>query len=197
MIVSDDESYEENIWIGKYKELLARATSNFQYMAHDCGINAECESEIEQMLAFVFFVNERVPWFNECWCQYNVQGYNYPAKFTFDAVRETEFKPNVVYVFPQVSIGRYRVDFLCAVKMHPADGPYQMKYLAVECDGHDFHEKTKQQASRDKLRDRTLLLHGIPCMRFTGSEIWNDAYACMKQVDRFFQAALTDYVGTA
>lgn len=44
--------------------------------------------------------------------------------------------------------------------------------LAVECDGHDFHEKTKEQARRDKSRDRILISHGIHTIRFTGSEIF-------------------------
>ena len=45
--------------------------------------------------------------------------------------------------------------------------------IAVECDGHEFHEKTKQQAARDKARDRD---------RFTGSEIWKDPGACADEV---------------
>jgi hypothetical protein len=43
--------------------------------------------------------------------------------------------------------------------------------LVIECDGHDFHEKTREQATKDKSRDRDLLNLGYPVMRFTGSEI--------------------------
>lgn len=50
--------------------------------------------------------------------------------------------------------------------------------LAIECDGHDFHEKTKAQALRDKGRDRHLLSHGINTIRFVGSEIYRDPVAC-------------------
>lgn len=47
--------------------------------------------------------------------------------------------------------------------------------LAIECDGHDFHEKTKEQARRDKSRDRLLMANGIHTIRFTGSEVFRRA----------------------
>lgn len=59
----------------------------------------------------------------------------------------------------------------------------QVITVAVEADGHDFHERTKEQASRDRGRDRTFQLSGIPILRFTGSEIHRDAFGCGKQVE--------------
>lgn len=74
---------------------------------------------------------------------------------------------------PQAQIGPFRVDFLltwvddsCAVR------------LVVECDGHDFHDRTKEQASRDRERDRMLLAAGFPVIRFTGSELHRGADSC-------------------
>ncbi len=82
---------------------------------------------------------------------------------------------------PQVRCGDHRVDFMfvgyCA-ELRPA-------LLAVECDGHDFHERTKEQAARDKARDRDLAQMGIHVMRFTGSEINRNAAACVLDVQRF------------
>lgn len=46
--------------------------------------------------------------------------------------------------------------------------------MAIECDGHDFHEKTKHQAARDKKRDREIIATGLSVTRFAGSEIWAD-----------------------
>lgn len=68
---------------------------------------------------------------------------------------------------PQQWIGRDRVDFLISFDGHS---------LAIEADGHDFHEKTKVQAQHDKARDRRLLLAGYPVVRFTGQEIYADPY---------------------
>ena len=48
----------------------------------------------------------------------------------------------------------------------------------VECDGHAFHERTKDQAARDRSRDRAVQEGGATIFRFTGSEIWNDPVRC-------------------
>lgn len=74
---------------------------------------------------------------------------------------------------PQVNIGPYRVDFL-VVK--------NKRKLIVECDGHDWHEKTKEQAARDKKRDRYFVKNGYRVIRFTGSEIWNKPHEVLKEV---------------
>lgn len=54
--------------------------------------------------------------------------------------------------------------------------------LIVECDGHDFHERTKEQASKDRSRDRWAQGAGYEIFRFTGSELWRDPLGCVKQV---------------
>lgn len=53
--------------------------------------------------------------------------------------------------------------------------------LCVELDGHDFHERTKEQAKRDKSRDRELQASGWVVLRFTGSEVFNDPYECASE----------------
>lgn len=55
-------------------------------------------------------------------------------------------------------------------------------FLFVECDGHDFHERTKEQAERDRRRDREITVAGIPILRFTGREIYRNPTACALQV---------------
>ena len=79
---------------------------------------------------------------------------------------------------PQVLIERHRVDF-CFL----ADVIFGVPLMvAVECDGYDFHDRTKMQAARDKARDRDLTRSGVTVMRFTGSEIHRDANACFQEV---------------
>lgn len=56
------------------------------------------------------------------------------------------------------------------------------KKLAVECDGHEFHEKTKAQTLYEKRRDRELMSAGYQIVHFTGSEIWNDPFKCAREV---------------
>lgn len=72
----------------------------------------------------------------------------------------------------QEQIGPYRVDFTIT-----AFG----KTVIVEVDGHDFHEKTKEQAQRDKARDRYLIKHGHTVIHFTGSEVWANPFACAQE----------------
>jgi len=74
------------------------------------------------------------------------------------------------YVFPQAQVDGYRIDFLVVANW--SDG---RRYYVVECDGHDYHERTKQQASHDKKRDRHFTLKGWNVLRYTGSDIWRDA----------------------
>lgn len=83
----------------------------------------------------------------------------------------------VYFITPQATIGNYRADFLIwfALGKHHAG-------LVVECDGHDYHDKTKEQAARDKRRDRELLTAGYPVVRFTGSEIYKDPLGCVAQL---------------
>lgn len=74
---------------------------------------------------------------------------------------------------------RYRLDFAVIF-----GGPrcYRFGKVAVECDGHDFHERTKEQAAHDRSRDRALTRHGWTVLRFTGSEINRDARRCAQEV---------------
>lgn len=83
-----------------------------------------------------------------------------------------------IYCFYQVKIGEYRVDFLVAVRTLE----FGTGYFAVELDGHDFHEKTKSQAARDKSRDRYLQSRGVAVFRFSGSEVWNNPADCASSV---------------
>ena len=53
--------------------------------------------------------------------------------------------------------------------------------VVIECDGHDFHERTKEQAVHDRKRDRAMTEAGIIVLRYTGSEIWRNPFACARQ----------------
>lgn len=86
---------------------------------------------------------------------------------------------------PQFTINgpdkKYRVDFAF---LEPAWSTVKCR-VAVELDGHQFHERTKQQATADKRRDRQLQALGWRVLRFTGSEVWADPSDCVEQVRRF------------
>lgn len=88
-----------------------------------------------------------------------------------------------VIVRPQHTIEKYRVDFFILFRNGDAYEP-----LIVECDGHDFHERTKDQAANDKSRDRRLQVLGYHVFRFTGSEIFNNPVRCATDVFSYMVA---------
>jgi very-short-patch-repair endonuclease len=83
--------------------------------------------------------------------------------------------PKTYFLNPQFEIGSYRVDFLFGMSTRP-----ELKdCMVIECDGHEWHEKTKEQAARDKARDRYLQTRFGGVVHFTGSEIFKDANLCL------------------
>jgi very-short-patch-repair endonuclease len=74
----------------------------------------------------------------------------------------------------EVEGATYRIDFV-------VETPDRQK-LAIELDGHDFHEKTKEQATRDRQRERTIVRHGYTILRFTGSEVFGNPRKCVEEV---------------
>lgn len=99
-----------------------------------------------------------------------------------------------VEITPQVKIttsdGEFRSDMQVAFVKLSSDGTTAYASTLVECDGHDFHEKTKAQAAHDKRRDRLLAKEGHRVLHFTGSEIWRDPHKCAKEVYEQMQADL-------
>lgn len=107
--------------------------------------------------------------------------YDMRVRFHLDGLIENDLNPEIdLLIAPQVEIGKinnWRVDFLM---LAPAETHWRK--LIVECDGHDFHERTKEQAARDRSRDRAAQSNGYEIFRFTGSEIWRDPMGCANQV---------------
>lgn len=77
---------------------------------------------------------------------------------------------------PQFQWQGFRIDWVLA------DKNARQPYVFVECDGHDFHERTKEQAERDRAKDRAIQLAGIPILRFTGREIHRNVNDCLLQI---------------
>ncbi len=129
-------------------------------------MSSRCESPIEILLVAAI-VAEAGHW---------------PVKCFFYGKYGRHFFSNTANVNAQIEIGPYRADFLIEASL---DGGRPSLRLDVECDGHDFHERTKEQAARDRQRDRWMQAHDIAVMRFTGSEIWKDPIDCADQILAF------------
>lgn len=89
-----------------------------------------------------------------------------------------------LYVEAQAKVLDWPVDFFVRV----VDYDDQLWTAVIECDGHDFHERTKEQAIRDRSRDRRLQEAGHRVFRFTGAEIYRDPMKCASEVYDWAQA---------
>lgn len=142
----------------------------------------KCESPVEQML----LVAMRISGYRE-----GVIGFQCRIKSDQDLI-SCPPHPDYVIIESQVKVDKYRVDFRFTYKdikeIFRDVSNHIVKTVLVECDGHDFHEKTKLQASKDKARDRKLTSLGYSLLRFTGSEIWNDPFKCCEEIYDFLQA---------
>lgn len=85
-------------------------------------------------------------------------------------------------IAPQVPIGRYRADLVIACEIVDEENGWTS--LVVECDGHDFHDRTPEQASRDRARDRLFQSLGFTVFRFTGSDINTRGDDCAQEIAR-------------
>jgi very-short-patch-repair endonuclease len=98
------------------------------------------------------------------------------------------WRDDLALVIPQFQWGKYRIDFALRLPK------YRFRYLFVECDGHDFHERTKEQAARDRSRDRDIQQAGYPVLRFTGSEIHRNAGECGQRIIDFVNDRYDDRI---
>lgn len=122
-----------------------------------------CESPIEASLAVAMDMYDRV-----------VSGM--PRLIICGEVDIAHYGPTARLLVTQYHFDNYRIDFAFI------DPPHT---LFIECDGHAFHERTKEQAARDRQKDRRIQQAGIPILRFTGSEIYADPVHCAMQVFDF------------
>lgn len=120
----------------------------------------DCESPIEQMLTFAFEII--------AFCRGGLA--------------------SGMYLIPQYEIDTgkrlCRADFVfdtneCESPYTHFEKPFK---LVIECDGHDFHEKTKAQVKKDNERDMAIKMAGYDILHFSGSQIYNEPFKCAKSV---------------
>lgn len=117
-----------------------------------------------------------------------------------ERVRERILRCNITSPIEQVFLlewhfqrleERYRIDLHPQHKVSCGEKDYRIDFvalnqtglkLAIELDGHDFHEKTREQVAKDKQRQRALVADGFTVLRFSGSEIVRDVKACVDEV---------------
>lgn len=140
-------------------------------------------SPVETMFGIALAVN--MDNMLDCWAEIEESSFSNRSNEAFE---DLVLPPcQGLFAFYQTKVGPYRVDFMFAIRSLERG----TSFFAFEIDGHQFHEKTKEQASKDKARDRYLQSRGISVFRFTGSEVWGDPDGCVLAAIENCQSALT------
>ena len=137
------------------------SVENEAYAAYDKGAPL-CESPIERSVLGALIV---APW---------IGFMSIPAK-VHDAKKDTVKPPGDVVIVPQMAFIRYRFDFGLVLEIRN-----HFQFVAVECDGEDFH----QDFAPDALRDNFLLSWGIQTFRLKGKDIERDPNGAVEGIVR-------------
>ena len=157
----DVDRMEKDISIQEYllehvKWNIIPLLSDYQMLLEESLI--DCESPIEQLLSMA------------------LESLNIKNIFKFNPfidVIEIEKQKEIL-----CSKKKYRVDFFIPVIYKNQEN----KCFIVECDGHEFHQKTKEQVEKDNTRMRDLQKEGYEIIRFSGTEIWHRPYKCASEI---------------
>lgn len=66
------------------------------------------------------------------------------------------------------------------------------KKIIIECDGHEFHQKTKQQVKHDNEREYDLKMAGYEVIRFSGSQIYNNPLRCAEDTYNYIMKKIEE-----
>ena len=92
---------------------------------------------------------------------------------------------------PQRPISTPAGEFFLDYVVTSADPNSPSFAVAIELDGHEFHEKTKEQVIRDNRRERAILQAGVKerltVLRFSGSEVFRNCKGCIAEVVAFIE----------
>lgn len=159
-----------NIQAEKVVDIFESSSERFQeslqkmlegWVAAYCIRLAKCESPIEQLYGLYF-----------------LDAY-YRRDFSYELalIPQHEFKKEDITI---------RVDFAIVGTING-----RQFTLVVECDGHDFHDKTREQAESDRQRDRLLKSFGLDVIRFAGSEIYRSPRKCIEETIAVIEGIIT------
>ena len=136
-----------------------------------------CESELERIFLILFAIVHR-----------DFTNFTYAGEAPPDG--ELSGRRFLANFEQQVKLAGYRCDFLLTIT---ALSTGRVLRIAIECDGHSFHDRTPEQASRDRRRDRALIAEGVPTLRYTYSDLARDPSGSIMDFARTFKAIVTNF----
>ena len=132
-------------------------------------------------------------------CMVDEYGITSPPEQLFACVWVHTFSHHNVSLQPQKEVGQYRTDFVLSPFDHfmscPAFQDETIKRIseklptyAIEIDGFEWHDKTPEQAERDKKRERFIQSQGYTVLRFAAREVLRDPVATAREVSQRISA---------
>lgn len=107
-----------------------------------------------------------------------------------------------IYLFPQKEVicnkKRYYIDFEFEADDYLSHLILGEKIknpnfkLAIECDGYEFHQKTKEQVQRDNEREYDLKMAGYEVLRFSGTQIYNKPLKCAEDTYNYIMRKIEE-----
>lgn len=100
-----------------------------------------------------------------------------------------------IFLFSQEEIilekKKYVADFYFEQDMYV--NPFDTdKKIVIECDGHEFHQKTKEQVKHDNEREYDLKMAGYEIIRFSGSQIYNEPFKCAEDAYNYIMKSIKE-----
>ena len=152
-----DDNFElDNYIVNKIKYTIDGNVADYRYTL-ETGV-IDCESPIEQLLAI------------------ELEKINLEMIVKYNPFIDVMGIGKNEYV--ECGSKKYRVDFLIPVVYKNQEN---LCYV-IECDGHEFHQKNKEQVEYDNERQRNLQKYGYEVIRFSGTEIWKRPDDCAKEI---------------
>lgn len=164
--IKEDDFYQEGFNLEKavIPEVFSRINLNIDnYKQRIENSVIECESPIEQLLSI------------------EMEKLNFKEIFMYNPfvdILEIEKQAKI-----KCGNKTYRADFLIPVVYYCSNGDFEKGInFIIECDGYEFHQKTKEQVEKDNERHRNLQKAGYEIIRFSGTEIWHKPYRCACEI---------------
>lgn len=90
-----------------------------------------------------------------------------------------------MYLIPQYEVvtdtKKYITDFTFLYRESGSNEDYSETNIIVECDGHNYHKRTKEQISYENNRELEIKNKGYDIIHFSGSQIYNNPYGCAER----------------
>ncbi len=157
--------------VGQLAQRMAdQAHEHFTNYIHDVGLDSPIE---KLMVAGLLFALEH----NDHWGGHGTGSrwlFHVMPHGSFESLRPEFSSHSGIHIHCQMPVGKYKADFFVDFLAYGG----KRVFGVIECDGHDYHERTKSQAQHDKARDRYFQSLGITVLRYTGSEIYKDPLKC-------------------